>query len=96
MRVLMAADTFFDTFLLYSSPFFLFLSFFSVSHRSFFFFFFFFLGRVGHSGGVQEDDVAPSAPPLDHMDQVFGYEATSFDAGNSMDSLANWHSLFTN
>lgn len=36
----------------------------------------------GHSGGVQEDDVAPSAPPLDHMDQVYGYETTSFDAGN--------------
>ncbi|XP_057376319.1 protein SSUH2 homolog isoform X3 [Daphnia carinata] len=34
----------------------------------------------GHSGGVQEDDVAPSAPPLDHMDQVYGYETTSFDA----------------
>ncbi|XP_057376317.1 protein SSUH2 homolog isoform X2 [Daphnia carinata] len=33
-----------------------------------------------HSGGVQEDDVAPSAPPLDHMDQVYGYETTSFDA----------------
>ena len=93
MRVLMAADTFFDTFLLYSIPFFLsFLPCLTVP----FSFSFFFLGRVGHSGGVQEDDVAPSAPPLDHMDQVFGYEATSFDAGNSMDSLANWHSLFTN
>lgn len=34
----------------------------------------------GHSGGVQEDDMAPSAPPLDHMDHVNGYEATSFDA----------------
>ncbi len=39
-------------------------------------------GRAGHSGGVQEDDVTPSAPPLDHMDQVYGYETTSFDAGN--------------
>lgn len=36
----------------------------------------------GHSGGVQEDDMAPSAPPLDHMDHVFGYESTSFDARN--------------
>jgi len=33
-----------------------------------------------HSGGVQEDDVTPSAPPLDLMDQVSGYESTSFDA----------------
>lgn len=35
---------------------------------------------AGHSGGVQEDDVTPSAPPLDLMDQVSGYESTSFDA----------------
>lgn len=33
-----------------------------------------------HSGGVQEDDVTPSAPPLDHMEPISGYEATSFDA----------------
>lgn len=37
---------------------------------------------AGHSGGVQEDDVTPSAPALDHMDQVYGYESTSFDAGS--------------
>jgi hypothetical protein len=57
------------------------------------FLFFFCLGRsvclfsplagAGHSGGVQEDDVVPSAPPLDLMDQVGGYESTSFDAGKS-------------
>jgi len=41
----------------------------------------FFSGIAGHSGGVQEDDVTPSAPPLDLMDQVSGYESTSFDAG---------------
>ena len=42
---------------------------------------FFCLALPGHSGGVQEDDVTPSAPPLDLMDQVSGYESTSFDAG---------------
>ena len=43
--------------------------------------FHFVFGFTGHSGGVQEDDVTPSAPPLDLMDQVSGYESTSFDAG---------------
>lgn len=42
----------------------------------------FFSHFKGHSGGVQEDDMAPSAPPLDHMDHVYGYESTSFDARN--------------
>ncbi len=37
---------------------------------------------AGHSGGVEESDVTPSAPALDHMDQVYGYETTSFDAGS--------------
>ena len=41
------------------------------------------MAGAGHSGGVQEDDVVPSAPPLDLMDQVGGYESTSFDAGES-------------
>ena len=36
---------------------------------------------AGHSGGVEESDVTPSAPALDHMDHVYGYETTSFDAG---------------
>ena len=27
--------------------------------------------------------MAPSAPPLDHMDHVYGYESTSFDARNA-------------